>query len=376
MKKFEVCLPLDIYQEHRNFFHSVFDKHCSKWCTNEHHVFTNSVGDEVSKFAHQHLGGWLTSDNTPETVSKWFNNDFGFVLKPNNIEKIKGQWSTYCLYIGLHYNQDDKEPITLDTTHFYASDGTQLKDLVQFAQDHIRVDVILDQIANGQIKEYEIVRKLGATWYRKNFKNVDTALKVYQKSVLKGENFSMKTIMWVYGATGTGKTTLATHSLNEHKDFFLASDSNPLDDYKGEPVLILDDISDNTLTSKALLKLLDPNYTCPAGARYYNKMVVSDTIIVCSTISPKQWWINQRQVYKNNGGYEQLLRRLNGGVYNIISSSDMEFSVYDDHGNENFTVIVKLPDEVRNLVTSGAKTTLEDKASKLMKRFNLTLSEQ
>lgn len=374
MKKFEIVIPLETYTEHSAFFDTVMDTHCSKWATNEHHQFTNDDGIVMAKFDHQHLGGWLHSDNTPETICKWFVNDFGFDVKENSIEKIKGQWATYCLYIGLHHNHDDKEQFTLDTTKFRASDTTKLCELISNTIKSAKNDTVLDKIATGELKEYQIIAEMGVSWYRTNYRQVETALKVYSKSLRNGGQ-TMKTIIWVYGSTGTGKTALATMCLNQNKDFYLACDRNPLDDYKGEPVLVLDDISDGTLTSKALLKLLDPNYTAPTSARYYNKMVTADTIIVTSTISPERWWQNNRQNEKNNGNYEQLLRRLNGGVFHILNDTSMELLVYNATGSDVLKMTVDIPKPVHDVVVGNAKVSLQDKANGILRMFEMTIHE-
>lgn len=374
MTKFEIVVPCDIYEQNSDFFYTVMTKHCTKWALNKHHKYTNANGVETATFDHYHLGGWLSSNNDPDYIAKWFANDFGFEIKANNIQKIKSQWVAYCLYIGLHYSDPDKEPFTLANTSFWASDNTDLSALVTVAENHTNDDDILDSISKGEIKEYQIVERYGVQWYRKHYRDIETALKVYTKTNSRGGQ-GMKTIIWVYGETGTGKTALATMSLSKGNAYYLACDRNPLDDYKGEPVLILDDISDGTMTSKALLKLLDPNYTAPAGARYYNKMVTAETIIVTSTISPKQWWINNRQNEKNNGDFEQLLRRLTGGVFHIIDESTIDLMVYDPHGRDMLSMRVDMPKDVKDVLVGTARVTLQDRANNIAKMFNLTFTE-
>lgn len=339
MKKAEIIFPYDKWLSDKDKILNIANEHCKFYMYAHHHIYK-----DVSTFEHIHLGMWFNTDYAIENIAKWFN------LLPNSIQKIHGQETAYALYIGLHYNQSDKEPLTAETSEFVHSQGKTLDSFKKVADNHIKSDDLLDKIAIGELKEYE-VWKLDPVWLRKNKLDVEKALSVYNKSVKSKGVDIVKNVMWIYGLAGKGKTTLAKYFCDkDNKDYYIASDSNPLDDYMGQPTLILDDISSTTLTGKAMLKLLDPYTTSSQGARYYNKMLSADTIIITSTVSPFTWW---KSISDNHtdGNVHQLLRRLNYGIYNL-SDTTMTIDMFDGQGNNNYHMCVKIPEDVLAKVNS------------------------
>lgn len=341
MKKAEIVFPYETWLKQKDKILEIAEEHCVFYMTAHHHVFPPE-----STFEHIHLGMWFRSDNTIENVAKWFG------LKPNSVQKIKGQESTYALYIGLHYNQSDKEPLTSETSEFYHSKGKSLLDFKKSADDHINLEAILDDIVCGRLKAYQVT-KLDPVFLRKNKREIDNALSVYNMC-LKGKGVAMdKTIFWIYGNAGKGKTTLAKLFASDVDDgaYYIASDSNPLDDYMGQPTLIIDDISTGTLTCKALLKLLDPFNTSSAGARYYNKMLTAHTIIITGTVSPSDWWKDTSRDH-TDGNIHQLYRRLNGGIFHFLYDNDfeMEVTLYDGQGDNPVCQRCRIPQPVLDKV--------------------------
>ena len=358
MKKFEIIVNKADFEVLPKVY-DVFDLHCSKWCRNLHHQYK-----DVSKVDHVHIGGWLPSDRTPLDIAKWFS-AIPFLSKfgTNSIQSIKGQWSTYCLYIGLHYKQPDKEPIDIDTTQFWASDGTNLSVLVDKVSgatpttgsaSHTKDDMPtwIDDILEGKIREYNIgqyVNKHEALLYDVQIRR---AFKIFAERY-KEENI-MKDIYWIYGDAGVGKTLLAKHLAKHFSDtdgsYYISSDRNPLDDYKGQQTIILDDVSTDSISCKGLLKLLDPYNTAPASARYYNKLITAKNIIVTSTVSPQSWWTTARQVSdSNNGDWTQLLRRLNGGAWHIVVDNGIHSVtglVWDSLGGDAKKITCDVPENV------------------------------
>ena len=116
----------------------------------------------------------------------------------------------------------------------------------------------------------------------------------------------IKVIMFT-GDTGTGKTTYAKHICdNQHKTYCVSSSSNdPMQDYKGEDVLILDDIRDSTFKFSDLLKVLDNHTNSTVASRYNNKAFIGDTIIITSAVPLMKWYEN-----KTDEDRAQLYRRI------------------------------------------------------------------
>lgn len=78
-----------------------------------------------------------------------------------------------------------------------------------------------------------------------------------------------------------------------------------MQDYKGEDVLILDDIRDTTFKFHDLLKILDNHTNSTITSRYSNKAFIGDTIIITTSIPISEWYFNETKEDK-----EQLYRRI------------------------------------------------------------------
>ena len=115
MKKAEIIFPYDKWLVDKDKILDIASQHCRFYMYAHHHVYK-----DISTFEHVHLGMWFHSDNTIQNIAKWFN------LPDNSIQKINGQETAYSLYIGLHYNQTDKEPLTAETSEFVHSQGKTL----------------------------------------------------------------------------------------------------------------------------------------------------------------------------------------------------------------------------------------------------------
>jgi len=84
-----------------------------------------------------------------------------------------------------------------------------------------------------------------------------------------------------------------------------SSSNDPLQDYKGEDVLVLDDLRDDSFSFADLLKILDNHTKSTSKSRYHNKNFIGDTIIITST-SPLEYWYQ----HVSESARQQLKRRL------------------------------------------------------------------
>lgn len=94
----------------------------------------------------------------------------------------------------------------------------------------------------------------------------------------------MKAI-FIYGESGTGKTTLAKRLAKQDGcSCFVSSGSNDvLDGYQGQDVIILDDLRPSCLGLSDLLKLLDNNTASTVKSRYANKVLECKAIYITTT---------------------------------------------------------------------------------------------
>lgn len=117
------------------------------------------------------------------------------------------------------------------------------------------------------------------------------------------------TVIFMSGAAGIGKTSFAkmySKARYPSAEPCVSSSSNdPLQDYKGEPVLILDDLRDDSFKYHDFLKLLDNHTLSSSKSRYHNKPFIGNLIIITSTRPINDWYFNKTPEDKH-----QLYRRV------------------------------------------------------------------
>lgn len=128
-----------------------------------------------------------------------------------------------------------------------------------------------------------------------------------------------KTIIFISGASGVGKTRFAKEIIHMLKltslkftgetwQRCLTASTNAFDEYQAQEILLLDDIRGNSLSLTDWLKLLDPFSMSPISARYHNKQAVAKIIIVTSPHGPYEFF----KTVENAGSedFDQFLRRI------------------------------------------------------------------
>ena len=100
------------------------------------------------------------------------------------------------------------------------------------------------------------------------------------------------TVIFCVGDTGTGKTTFSKQMAKlQNKSICISSSSNDvMQDYKGEDILVLDDLRDDNFSFTDLLKLLDNHTKSTTKSRYSNKGFIGDTIIITSYKDIIKWY--------------------------------------------------------------------------------------
>ena len=137
-------------------------------------------------------------------------------------------------------------------------------------------------------------------------------------------------IYFVTGSSGSGKTYMALDmayafveqagAMGERWGVYTAATNNPLDNWAGEEVILLNDLRADAMTATEWLLLLDPNSSSPASARYKNKLNVAPrVIIVTAVLHPYEFFAR----VKNKGGegevIDQFIRRL-GSIVHVIET--------------------------------------------------------
>lgn len=159
---------------------------------------------------------------------------------------------------------------------------------------------LLNDYGYGKITLNELIKELTPAEYSANA----TKIKVITKDILNKENAQnfQETMeseqrkiksYFCFGTAGTGKTFWAKE-FAKNKDisyYITGSERDPFANYKGEELIILDEIRPDSMSYSELLKILDPyNFEVSAGSRYYDKQLLASTFILTTPFSPKEFY--------------------------------------------------------------------------------------
>lgn len=168
-----------------------------------------------------------------ESVAKWFG------IQENYVERVKGRMVDV-----IRYYTHEKEP----EKHQYSYDDiTANFDIMAVLEEESeKVDKadLIERCSNGTITRRNFYQFIDAQTYVKYQKTIESAWDYYErcKEIEFGNRRALE-VIWIFGKTGTGKTTIAT-LFAEHAGllyYLSASGKDAISDYKDEDVLILDD---------------------------------------------------------------------------------------------------------------------------------------
>ena len=267
---------------------------------------------------------------------------------PRIIERLQNR-KTIKEYAMILHDQDLKEDGSLKKPHYhlflnYGSSNPKIKDIASWfdipehAVEKVHSNKYLtlryylhldspekhlyraeDMIASFDVKDYflkeslklcksDLIKKCAdGTITKRNFKDyIDSESYVKYQSAIEAAwdynqlckeietgNRRSAEVIWLFGETESGKTTFATMFAEDLGLSYCvtASGKDPFSNYKGEDVLIIDDLRpDGPFSFSELLKILDPNFLTPVHSRYKNKIIYASYIFVTNPYSPVKFY--------------------------------------------------------------------------------------
>lgn len=191
------------------------------------------------------------------------------------------------------------------------------------------VKMMLDLLYNGSISKEELEQQLTGSQYGRYKNQIEN---VYAKRLKnEAERFRKEMIeqgrqvqvIWIYGESGTGKTSLAKeYAMKANQSYYISGSSRDVfQNYNGEHTLILDELRPKDIEYHDLLRILDPfGQEKSAPSRYHDKELACDLIIITTPFNPLQFyyeifgdpcsmpsWAKQAQ---KTDSFGQLLRRI------------------------------------------------------------------
>lgn len=273
------------------------EKIITEWCktTDFEYWFIEHTADDEVSMTHWHIVIRFKNPMPFDNVKKHF--PYGDIESAKSIKKS-------VQYL-VHQNDQSK------VQYKWSDVATNCRDMSPFkvqsnAQGEVTIQRIMEQIDNGEIREFNQFEIIPIEIWAKYKTRIENGLTYYRERVYMDKHREIN-VVFMSGATGTGKTTFAKKWCDTtKKSYCISSTSNdPMQDYKGEDVLILDDLRDSDYQFTDLLKILDNHTKSTMKSRYHNKAFIGDTIIITSYRPLNDWYFNVERESK-----EQLYRRI------------------------------------------------------------------
>lgn len=181
---------------------------------------------------------------------------------------------------------------------------------------------LLDAMYAGALSKEEVERRLTGSqlgFYRRQIDAIwaqylqNQAAEWRKEMITQGKQV---TVIWIYGAAGTGKTSLARHHAEQSgQPYYISGSSRDIfQSYAGEHTIILDELRPKVMEYQDLLRILDPFGLVDgvmAPSRYSDKALAADTIIITSPFSPLEFYKAQFSDAPNiTDSFAQLARRI------------------------------------------------------------------
>lgn len=184
---------------------------------------------------------------------------------------------------------------------------------------------LLSKIEAGEIKKYQVVDHIGMDTYIENKRDIEAAFEYYQLKNKQNVDRDL-TVYYISGASGVGKTSVAKYMAQKQGQAICISGANndPLENYMGEEVLVLDELRPDTMTMDNLLKLIDKNTRSMAKSRYRNKNIEADTIVITSIYTLDEFY---RKMQVKDEPIVQLKRRIAAVIE--VDTNFLRFMPYD-----------------------------------------------
>lgn len=274
---------------------SDIEKNLKEWGESAGHTYwliEHPADDEVSQ-THFHIVIKFKSPVHFETLKNKF--PYGLIENTKNLRN--------SIQYLIHLNDKSKEQYSWDDIYTNCMDMSPYK-IQSISQQEITIQGIMECINTGKIREYNQFTAIPIELWAKHKTRIENALTYYRERVFMDKNRSIN-VIFMSGPTGVGKTTFAkSYCDTMRKQCCVSSSSNdPLQDYKGEDVLIMDDLRDTAFAFSDLLKFLDNHTKSTGRSRYHNKAFIGDTIIITSSRPITDWYFNEspsdrRQLYR------------------------------------------------------------------------------
>lgn len=303
--------------------------------------------DGTPKNPHYHIYLHFTNPRRFENIANWFGVSENFVCK------IKGRFPDAISY-AIHKNAPEKHQYDPAEIHANFDAVKMIQRNEEKKEKKQSLESIISAIDANEITPFNITEKVSMAFYAENRAKINHCFEYRAMRLQKEMNREMQ-VLYIHGASGTGKTTYAKKiAQKQNYSVFISSGSNdPFDGYKGQQCVILDDVRGSIFPLSDLLKILDNNTSSSVKARYRNISLECKLLIITTTKTQKEFY---SQVFDSEGEeYKQFQRRC--GIYAQVGTDTIKVSYYDKDKSDYV-----LANEFPNDCTTEHAFTATDKA--------------
>lgn len=247
-----------------------------EWSKSTHmdYFLMEHVPDDGDPNDHSHFAIRFYSPTRFSVIKNKF--PFGNIQPAKSIKK--------CVRYLIHADHPEKK-------QYEWADVITNADLTPFkvqsrAQQEISLQRIFEKIVSGEITPYNYHSTIPIDLYAKNERVIQSAFNHKISSLTSSPHRKIK-VIYFYGRSRIGKSRFAydyAKSLYPDEEPANSSAKNdPLQDYKGQKVLIWNEFRDTHMAYSDLLSFIDPHYRSSGKSRYHNKPFLGDVIIFTST---------------------------------------------------------------------------------------------
>lgn len=247
-------------------------------------------------------------------VAQWFG------VQESCVERIKGRATDMLLY--LTHGQESQK-------HKYQYSPSEVIANFDFEAEIEKSKILGDFKKYSYAQQLKYIDTLPIAEKKTAFGTLEKLWKIHCQVLSLEPNRDID-VMFIYGKTGTGKTTYAKrYAEGRGYDCCISSSSNdPWQDYLGQKCMILDDARDTTFDKfEDFLKIIDNHTSSSIQARYGNKVFSGELIIITSSV-PLSYWYK----FTNREDLKQMYRRITAYV-EITREEIAVYSELDDFGH-------------------------------------------
>lgn len=312
-------------------------------------VHNNDVNDDgTPKKSHFHLVLTFSDSTRLSVISKALKVPCQYISKIITTTRLAQEYLIHKNDVSKYQYSPTDVIASFDYVEFLSKRDNTLK--------KERLESIANDILNGVIREYNLFAHVSITEYATNKVFFQRCFEYRQES-LKSISRSLNCV-FITGTSGSGKTTFAKRFCEKQglSCYVSSGGKNPLDDYKGQDCIILDDIRSSTYSLSEFLKLTDLHTNSNVGCRYYNKSIAECSTIICTSVqSLDDFYTNV--VKENDEPRIQLLRRF--PTYIEMNTESVFFYEYDKATGRHKFVDMQ-PNYITSIFKENTKSLVDD----------------